>query len=214
MGKYIAGITGASGVVYAECFLRRLLKAGHEVVLTITKAGALVLKQELGLDITAMEERDAGRELEEFFGGQGLLSYYGIDNIGAPIASGSAASDGMIVLPCSMGSLSAIASGASGNLLERAADVMMKERRTLVIVPREAPYNSIHLENMLILSRCGVIVVPASPAFYQSPRTLEELVEFFVDRLLVLLDAKRAPDHPWKGISGQDGKRSNHGSIV
>jgi 4-hydroxy-3-polyprenylbenzoate decarboxylase len=214
MGKYIAGVTGASGAVYAECLLRRLLEAGHEVFLTITKAGALVLKQELGLDITAMEERDAGRALEEFFGGKGLLRYYGIDNIGAPIASGSAASDGMIILPCSMGSLSAIASGASGNLLERAADVMMKERRPLVIVPREAPYNSIHLENMLTLSRCGVVIVPASPAFYHAPGTLEELVEFFVDRLLVLLGAKQAPDHPWQGICGQDSKESNHGHIV
>jgi 4-hydroxy-3-polyprenylbenzoate decarboxylase len=206
MGKYIVGITGASGAVYAESLLRRLLDARHEVILTVTKAGELVLKQELGLDITAMEEEDAGRKLADFFGGNGLLGYYSIDNIGAPIASGSVVSDGMIILPCSMGALSAISSGASGNLLERAADVMMKERRRLVIVPREAPYNSIHLQNMLTLSRCGVIIVPASPAFYQAPRTLEELVEFFVDRLLPLLGAKQMPDHPWKGTDCQDSK--------
>ena len=206
MGKYIVGVTGASGAVYAGCLLRRLTDAGHEVILTVTRAGGLVLKQELGLDITAMGEAEAGCTLEAFFGCKGLLRYYGIDNIGAPIASGSAASEGMIILPCSMGSLSAIASGASGNLLERAADVTMKERRRLVIVPREAPYNSIHLKNMLTLSRCGGIIAPASPAFYQAPRTLEELVEFFVDRLLVLLDAKQTPVRPWIGLGGGKGE--------
>ena len=181
---FALAITGASGAVYGLRLVEELLRGGARVSLLISAAGFAVLKQECGLDWGR-----AGVPLPEelcrhFRCDGGALSYYACDDFWAPIASGSAAADAMIVAPCSMGTLSRISSGNSGNLLERTADVMLKEGRPLVLLPRETPLNAIHLEHMLKLARLGVRIVPAMPAFYQKPETLDDLVEFVVGKVL------------------------------
>lgn len=184
MRHFAVAITGASGAVYGLRVAGELLAAGERVSLLITSAGFAVLKEECGLDWGG-----AGAGLPDLlrthfhYQGEGL-EFYAEDHLLAPIASGSSAPDAMIVVPCSMGTLSRISCGNSGNLLERAADVMLKEGRPLVLVPRETPLNAIHLEHMLKLSRLGVKIVPAMPAFYQHPRSLEDLVDFMVGKVL------------------------------
>lgn len=174
------GITGASGSVYGVRLAEELLDYGFTVHLVVSNAGWRVLKEEMDFDASAREA-----ELERRFGGRaGRLIYHPVADIGASIASGSFRAEGMLVVPCSMGTLSSIAHGSSDNLMTRAADVMLKEGRPLVIVPRETPLHAIHLENMLKLSKLGVKMVPAMPAFYHRPRTLEEVVDFLVGKVL------------------------------
>jgi len=204
MGKYIVGITGASGSIYADRFIRQLLKYKHQVILIITEAGKKVLKQELNLDLAVLRTEE---EIESYLKGYfsvadhtGDLTYYDIGRIGAPISSGSFPVDGMIVLPCSMATVSAIARGASDNLLERAADVALKERKRLIVVPREAPLNVIHLQNLLLLAQCNVRIIPASPSFYHLPETIEELVGFFVGRIMDQLGIEHDFIKRWEGI--------------
>lgn len=176
----VVGITGASGSVYGVRLVSVLLEMNYEVHLVVTQAGWRVLKEELGWDVT-----DRERALVKAFGHYpGKLVYHVIGDIGASIASGSFRVDGMVVIPCSMGSLSAIAHGASDNLLARAADVMLKEGRELILVPRETPLHAIHLENMLKLARLGVKMIPAMPAFYFGPSTMDDLVDFMVGKVL------------------------------
>lgn len=181
-GRWVVGITGASGAVYGVTLCRRLLEAGHRIHLVVSDAGWRVLKEELGWD--AAKRTDA---LRETFGDamqSGQLKYHPLGDIGASIASGSFRCEGMVVIPCSMGSLAAIAHGTSTNLLTRAADVMLKEGRPLIVVPRETPLHAIHLENMLKLARLGVRIIPAMPAFYNSPQTVEDLVAFLVGKVM------------------------------
>jgi len=177
---WIVGITGASGAIYGVRLCQELLLRGFGLHLIVTEAGWRVLREELGWDSARRKET-----LEQQFGGyEGKYEYHPIADIGANIASGSFRSEGMVVMPCSMGTLSGIAHGASGNLLERSADVMLKEDRKLILVPRETPMHAIHLENMLTLARMGVRIVPAMPAFYYGPRTLEDIVDFLVGKVL------------------------------
>lgn len=201
MGKYIVGITGASGSIYGKRVIERLVGQGHHVGICMTQAGKLVAQSELGWQIG--QETPAGEVegyLQEIFGSKELICSYDVRAIGAIIASGSWGADGMIVAPCSMGTLSAICHGASHNLLERAADVCLKERRPLVIVPREAPYNQIHLENMTKLSGYGAVIMPASPGFYSRPRTIDELVDFFVTRILDQVGIHEPSNCRWAGM--------------
>ncbi|MEO2258136.1 flavin prenyltransferase UbiX [Paenibacillus amylolyticus] len=184
--RLIVGITGASGSIYGIRLIETLLDLEYNVHLVISNAGWRVLKEELDWDVT---NRDA--VLEEKFGNRaGSLIYHPVSDIGASIASGSYLADGMIIMPCSMGTLSSIAQGSSDNLMSRAADVMMKEGRTLILVPRETPLHAIHLENMLKLSRLGVRMIPAMPAFYYKPQTMDELILFLVGKVL---DSLRIP---------------------
>lgn len=177
---WVVGITGASGSVYGIRLTEELLNNGFNVHLVVSNAGWRVLKEEMDFDASKREQ-----ELEIRFGSRaGRLIYHPIADIGASIASGSFRAEGMIVIPCSMGTLSSIAHGSSDNLMTRAADVMLKEGRPLVLVPRETPLHAIHLENMLKLSRLGVKMLPAMPAFYHRPRTLEEIVDFLVGKVL------------------------------
>lgn len=178
--RWVVGMTGASGSVYGVKLVRFLLHAGIEVHLVITDAGWRVLHDELGWNAANRKET----LLERFAAGGDRLVYHPVQDIGASIASGSFRTEGMVVLPCSMGTLSGIAHGASGNLLERAADVILKENRRLLLVPRETPLSVIHLENMLRLARLGVAIIPAMPAFYQQPASLDELTDFMVGRVL------------------------------
>ncbi|WP_433744795.1 UbiX family flavin prenyltransferase [Paenibacillus amylolyticus] len=184
--RLVVGITGASGSIYGIRLIETLLDLEYNVHLVISNAGWRVLKEELDWDVT---NRDA--VLEEKFGNRaGSLTYHPVSDIGASIASGSYLAEGMIIMPCSMGTLSSIAQGSSDNLMSRAADVMMKEGRTLILVPRETPLHAIHLENMLKLSRLGVRMIPAMPAFYYKPQTMDELILFLVGKVL---DSLRIP---------------------
>ncbi|MDK8179481.1 flavin prenyltransferase UbiX [Paenibacillus sp. UMB4589-SE434] len=178
--RYVVGITGASGAIYGVRLVQALLEAGHFVHLLISDAGWRVLKEELDWEVTKRQVA-----IEHAFGEQiHNIQYHPIQDIGASIASGSFRVKGMIIMPCSMGTLSAIAQGASDNLMARAADVMMKEDRPLIIVPRETPLHAIHLENMLKLSRMGVRMIPAMPAFYYRPQTLDDIINFLVGKVL------------------------------
>lgn len=186
--SFVVGITGASGSIYGVKLVKTLLQLGIDVHLVITNAGWRVIKEELGWDTTNRET-----VLNVQFGDYlGKYIYYPIADIGASIASGSYLVEGMIVMPCSMGTLSAIAHGTSDNLLTRAADVMLKEGRPLLLVPRETPLHAIHLENMLKLSKLGVRIIPAMPAFYFGPKDIDDLVSFLVGKVL---DSLRIEHH-------------------
>lgn len=176
----VVGITGASGAIYAQELLAALLHRRVRVHLTITEAGARLLREELGVKVDVDDFspsaliRGAGR----------LITYHHYSDIGAPIASGSYPTDGMAIVPCSMNTLAAVAAGLGRNLLERAAAVTLKERRPLVVVPRETPLTDIMLENMLRLARAGACVLPAMPGFYKHPKSISDLVEFIVEKIL------------------------------
>lgn len=177
-------ITGASGALYGIRLLECLIRADKQVYLMISSPAKVVIATETDLE---MPGRPA--EVEEFFSTKfsarpGQLSVFGRDQWMAPVASGSNAPDAMVVCPCSTGTLSAISCGNSRTLIERAADVMLKEQRQLILVPREAPLSAIHLENMLKLAKLGVTILPASPAFYQKPTDIGQLVDFIVARIL------------------------------
>lgn len=181
----IVGITGASGHLVARRCIERLLDYGYPVMLICTAPGARVWREELESDLAAAVAEWRTR---------GQVTQYNVNDIGAPIASGGLATAGMLVVPCSMGTLSGIATGAAGNLLERAADVTIKEARPLALVPREMPLSAIHLKNMLTLARLGVRIVPPLPAFYLRPVTVEEAVMQIVPRILAVLGIPEAQD--------------------
>lgn len=192
---WIVGITGASGSVYGVKLCGAILEAGWDVHLVVTEAGWRVLKDELGWETGA--SRREGFLQQQFGGFPARLLYHSVRDIGAAVASGSFRTAGMVVVPCSMGTLSAIARGASDNLLERAADVILKEGRPLLLVPRETPLHAIHLENMLLLARMGVKIIPAMPAFYHHPQTLEDAVNFMVGKVLDLMDIEHDLYRRW-----------------
>lgn len=204
MGKYIIGITGASGSIYADRLIRQLLKCGHQVIITVTETGKKVLCQELDMDLSALQtEKAANDYLRSYYCMKDhpeFIEYYDVGRIGAPIASGSFRTDGMVILPCSMATVSAIAHGASNDLLERAADVTLKERKPLIVVPREAPFNTIHLQNLLLLAQCNVQIIPAAPSFYHLPKTIEELVDFFIGRIMDQLSINHDSIQRWAGM--------------
>jgi flavin prenyltransferase len=169
-------MTGASGAPYAVRVLRALNDAAVPVRLVISRTGWRLLEEELSITTE--------RALRAATGDWSRVVLYADDDRGATPASGSSPSRGMIVCPCSMGTLASIAQGTTRSLIERAADVVLKERRTLVLVPRETPYSAIHLENMLRLTRAGAVVLPASPGFYDRPRSIDDLVDFVAGRIL------------------------------
>ena len=175
----VLGITGASGAPYAVRLLQVLCQSGFTVHITISASGATVIKQELGLAV-ALNRFDPS-----VFGdlGTGQLIYHHHADFGAGIASGSFRTAGMVVAPCSMSTLGSIAHGITTNLVTRAADVHLKERRKLILVPRETPLSPVHLENMLSVTRAGAIVLPAMPGWYANPKTLDDLINFVVARI-------------------------------
>jgi len=181
---YCVAITGASGVIYGVRLIRELLAAGNRLSILISSSGFTVLKEEMGLDWAGYEELSNKLLHTHFNVAPDRLAFYSEDNFFSPLASGSAAPDAMIVAPCSMGSLARIAAGLSGTLLERAADVMLKEGKPLLLLPRETPLSAIHLENMLKLSRLGVRIIPAMPGFYGHPQTVDDIVNFVVGKVL------------------------------
>lgn len=178
----VVAITGASGVIYATRLLQVLVNAGRRVHVTISQSGAQVLAHELGIHVD-LRDFDPQRLLGHDSASTGSLVYHHYQDFRAGIASGSFLTGGMVVCPCSMGTLAGIANGLSTNLIQRAADVHLKERRKLIVVPRETPLGSIQLENMKRLADAGAIVLPAMPAFYHGASTIQDLVDFVVGRI-------------------------------
>ena len=194
----VVAITGASGAPYAVRLVEQLIEREQRVSLIVSDHGVRLLDTEMGIpSVGALRERVGGAAWDA------VVRVYDDRDRGAAPASGSALSAGMVVCPCSMGTISAIAVGASRSLVERAADVALKERRRLILVPRESPYSAIHLENMLTLTRAGAVVLPASPGFYHRPRSVDELVDFVVARVLDHLGVEHALVPRWGGGDGE-----------
>ena len=184
MSTYTIAISGASGAPYALRVLQALIKSGHNVYLSISGEGLSILGDEAGLKLKG-SETDIQYALEkQLEAKEGQITYYDENYMYAPIASGSVKVDAMAVIPCSMKTLASIANGFASNLIERAADVMIKEKRKLVIVPRETPLSAIHLRNMLTLSELGCHLIPAMPAFYHHPKRVSDMVDFIAGRVL------------------------------
>ena len=184
--RIVIGISGASGFVYAEHLLKALQSLPIETHLVMSKAEQMTRQQETGIPLT---------ELKKW-----VSVYHAIEDIGASIASGSFQHQGMIVVPCSMKTLAEIAIGLSNNLLTRAADVTLKEKRPLIIVPRETPLHAVHLKNMVTIAELGGIIAPPMPAFYQHPKTIEEMIQHFTGRLLSLLQIDQELTPEWQGL--------------
>ena len=185
-GRVVVGVTGATGAVYAVRLLSRLKSAGAETHLVVSPAGVLNAHHELGLDRKALEA---------------LADHaYNPADVGAAIASGSFATEAMVVVPCSMRTLAAVAHGLSDNLLSRAADVVLKERRRLVLMVRETPFNLAHLRNMTAVTEMGGVIFPPLPAFYHRPQSIDELVDDTVERVLALLGVGGAAPKSWSGL--------------
>jgi 4-hydroxy-3-polyprenylbenzoate decarboxylase len=185
-------ITGASGAPYAVRLLEQLVAADREVWLIVTSHGLRLLRTELNIDSVDELRKRVGADAF-----RRLVRVHDDADRGAAPASGSARNAGMVICPCSMGTLSAISVGASRSLVERAADVMLKERRPLVLVPRETPLSAIHLQNMLRLSRAGAVILPAAPGFYNKPETVQELVDFIVARVMDQLGVDHSLVRRW-----------------
>jgi 4-hydroxy-3-polyprenylbenzoate decarboxylase len=193
----VFAITGASGAPYAVRLLRALVEARRPVHMIISDHGWRLLETESAIaDVGALQAKTGGNAWS------GLVTIFDDRDRGAAPASGSGLTAGMVVCPCSMGTLAAISAGTSRSLIERAADVTLKERRTLVLVPRETPLSAIHLENMLRLARAGAVVMPAAPGFYHRPTSIDDLVDFVVGRVLDHLGVDNAVTRRWNPEAG------------
>lgn len=181
-------LTGASGAQYGLRLLECLIRADCQVFLMISRAARVVLATETEITLEGDNLAIEAFLTDHFQARPQQVRVFSDEQWMSPVASGSGAPSKMVICPCSMGTLSAIACGASNNLIERAADVTLKERRTLIMVPREAPYSEIHLENMLKLTRMGAVILPASPGFYNKPATVNDMIDFVVARILSQLD--------------------------
>lgn len=192
-GRILIGVTGASGSIYADRLLQLLIKETSRVYLVATDSGEKVAAHELSKSSLLLRALNGSLNKSE----KEVIRVFNNDDLFAPCASGTAAPDAMVIVPCSMGSLARVAAGISGNLLERSADVMLKQRRKLLVCPRETPFNLIHLRNMTSLAEAGAEVIPLMPGFYQKPKTMDELIDFCVGKILEQL---RVPHHlyrPW-----------------
>lgn len=195
--RIILALTGASGMQYALRLLTCLVRENCEIHCLISKAAQLVISTETALKLPP-NSRAAQRFLTEYTNAQEYqIKCHGKEDWMSPPASGSSIPAEMVIVPCSTGTLSGISTGACNNLIERAADVTLKEKRRLILVPRETPFSSIHLENMLKLSNMGAIILPAAPGFYHKPKSVEDLVNFIVARILNLLGIPQNLLSPW-----------------
>ncbi len=200
MAVYAVGITGGSGAPYALRLLGALATAGHEAHVIISPAGEKILQLESGLRLgKTLREKEAALTSALEIGGEGRGSLRLFDpmNLAAPISSGSFPCAGMVIVPCSTGTMGRVANGISSNLIERAADVALKERRRLIVVPRETPLSEIHLRNMLALRQAGADILPAMPAFYHRPRTIADMVDMIVGRILDRLGVENSLFFRW-----------------
>lgn len=197
MAIYTVAITGASGSPYALRLLQVLLQQGHNVYLSISGDGLKIMNEESGFVLKGSETDIQNAFERQLDAREGQLRYFDEDNMYTPIASGSTHVDAMVVIPCSMKALASIANGYASNLIERAADVTIKERRKLVLVPRETPLSAIHLRNMLTLAELGCHIVPAMPGFYHHPKHLQDMVDFVVGRVLDALGVENSLAPRW-----------------
>lgn len=198
MAVYAVGITGGSGAPYALRLLQVLVQSGHEAHVVVSAAGETVMQIECGIRPgKSLREKQAALMAAIGAPADAPLRLFDPMNLAAPISSGSFPCAGMAIVPCSTGTLGRIAAGVSSNLIERAADVSLKERRRLVVVPRETPLNDIHLRNMLTLRQAGADILPAMPAFYHKPRTIEDMVDMIVGRVLDRLGVENALFKRW-----------------
>jgi 4-hydroxy-3-polyprenylbenzoate decarboxylase len=180
----IIAMTGASGAAYTLRLLECCLQAKIQIQFITSQPGQVVLGMETDLKLTGAPQKMRQQLADYFDSDPSLISVYAKDQWTAPVASGSSVADAMVVCPCTMGSLASIAAGTGENLIHRAADVVIKERKKLILVPRETPFSSIHLENMLKLSNLGVVILPPNPGFYQGVTRVSDLVDFIVSRIL------------------------------
>jgi 4-hydroxy-3-polyprenylbenzoate decarboxylase len=181
LSDFVVGITGASGSIYGIRLIQELCRRKYNVHAVITSAGKKVMKEELGTPVLEEINKPGVSEISSY------LKVWENDDFEAPFMSGSNAPEAVILIPCSMGKLAAVANGISGNLLERIADVALKERRQLILVVRETPLSLIHLENMVKVTKAGATVLPAMPAFYHHPKTIDDMVNFVVGKVMNLL---------------------------
>ncbi len=195
MPPIVVAMTGASGQSYGVRLVQALLDLNQNVALTVSDAARLVMKEELGMDIPLV-----GNPVEVIIGkfASRYVHYLDADDVGAGIASGSFRTQGMVICPCSTGTLGSIAAGVSRNLVERAAEVTLKERRKLVMVVRETPLSTIQLENMHRLSMAGAVIMPASPGFYHNPESVDDMVDFMIARILDQLGIHHSIGKRWK----------------
>ena len=203
MKTITVAMTGASGAPYCIRLLEQLLQAGKQVQFLCSQPGQVVFAMESDLKLSSSPQKMQQQLCAYFDCPPEQIAVYGRDQWGAPVASGSSVADAMVVCPCSMGSLAAIAQGISNNLIHRAADVVIKERKPLVLVPRETPFSTLHLENMLGLSRQGVVILPPNPGFYQGVKSVQDLVDFVVCRILDQLGIDNSLSPRW-ATDGQD----------
>ena len=195
--RIVVAVTGASGAIYALRFLRAALQIGLRIDLVVTDYGRRLLIEECELNLKTESIEQWLRRREPGLSLGGMIAVHAAGDLGAAIASGSQQWDAMIVIPCSMKTLAGIANGSASNLVERCADVTLKERRSLILVPRETPLNVIQLENMTRAARAGASIVPAMPAFYFKPRDFDELADFLAGRVLALLGLHHELFRPW-----------------
>lgn len=194
MQRYIVGITGASGSVYAVRLVEELTERGCEIYIVATDNGRKVLEYEMGFSFP--------KWIDSLNSTNEAVKLYDVNDMFSPIASGSFKTDGMIIVPCSMADAAKLSSGIADNLLIRAGDVMLKEKRKLILVPRETPLNSIHLKNLLSLSELNAVIIPPMPAFYQHPKTIDDIVNGTVGRILEALGLENEIYFKWKGKDG------------
>ena len=202
MTRFFVGITGASGHAYAARLISALVRTGHDVDVSVTAAGAKVLRHELGVEAGTHGER-LSSSLAAWLGGEvaARVRAFPDDAVEAPPSSGTALTGGAILCPCSMGTLARVSVGFSSNLVERAADVALKEGRRLVLVPRETPLSAVHLDNMLRLARLGAVILPAMPGFYHRPKSVADLVDHVVGKILDRLDVAHEIGARWRGTA-------------
>ncbi len=209
--SFVVALAGASGSSYGTRLIGALLSLGHDVEMIISSTAKLIARDETGLDIEGIDI-DVAEKVLDFLDlnandkGVGTLNYFPADLITAPLSSGSALRRTMIICPCSMGTIGRIASGVSYNLIDRSADCVLKEKGELVLVPRETPLNAIHLENLLKLERAGAVIVPAMPAFYNKPTTIDDMVDFMVGKVLDILRVENTLFKRWEGDGGTGAK--------
>ena len=202
--RITVAITGASGVQYGLRLLELLLQADCMVHLLISQPGQVVIGMETDLKLPG-RSKDIERVLRERFQAKDQqLSVHGQQHWTAPIASGSGVADAMVICPCTTGTLAAVATGQSRSLLERAADVSLKERKPLILVVRETPFSTIHLQNMLTLSQAGAVIMPANPGFYQQPQNIDDLIDFMVARVLDQLEISHSLVPAWGTAEAQE----------
>jgi len=195
--RVTVALTGASGIQYGLRLIELLIKSDVQVFVMISKAAHIVLSTETDFKLPGQTAAQEKALINAFSAKPDQLSVFNKEQWFSPVASGSSAPSSMVVVPCSTGCLSAIATGASNNLIERAADVALKERRQLILVPRETPYSEIHLEHMLKLTRMGAVIMPASPGLYHKPNSVDDMIDFIVARLLDHLGIKQSLIEKW-----------------